>query len=74
MTMDSVDPEEIFRRFRELRERFEAAAEPGEALAAAFEELSREAEEMEQPGVEVLAREAERHASHIRTGFPPLED
>lgn len=70
----TMDPEEIFRRFRELEERFEASESPGEALAAEFEALGEEAGELDQPGVEVIAREAERYASHIRTGFPPLEE
>ncbi len=65
---------EMFERFRELRERYEASESPGEALAAEFRALAGEAEGVEQPGVEVLARKAERYASHIRTGFPPLEE
>lgn len=69
-----MNPEEIFRRFRELRKRFEASESPGEALAAEFEELGEEAAAFDQPGAAVLARKAERYASHIRTGFPPLED
>lgn len=69
-----MKPEEIYRRFRELRARFEAAESPGEALAAEFEALGEKAGELDQPGVEVIARKAERYASHIRTGFPPLED
>ena len=65
---------EIFERFRELRARFEASDSPGEPLAADFEELGKEAERVDQPGVDVLARKARRYASHIRNGFPPLED
>lgn len=65
---------EMYERLRELRERFEASESPGEALAAEFEALAGEAEGVEQPGVEVLARKAERYASNIRTGFPPLEE
>lgn len=65
---------EMYERFRELRDRFEASESPGEPLAAEFEALAEDAEGSDQPGVEVLAREAERHASHIRNGFPPLED
>lgn len=68
-----MKPEEIFRRFRELRERFEATESPGEPLAAEFEALGEQAGELDQPAVEVLARKAERYASHIRTGFPPIE-
>lgn len=67
------DPEELYRRFEELRERYEASRDPGEALASEFQSLAEEAERLDGPGVEVLARRAERHASHIRTGFPPLE-
>lgn len=70
----SEDPEELYRTFEELRERFERSRSPGEALASEFEGLAEEAEEMDKPGIEVLARKAERYASHIRTGFPPLED
>lgn len=65
---------ELYERFRELRERFEASESPGEPLAAEFDALGQEAEGSDQPGVEVLARKAERYASHIRNGFPPLED
>lgn len=67
------DPEEIFRRFESLKDRFEAADEPGEPLAADFEALGEEAERLDQPGIDVVAREAERYASHIRDGFPPLD-
>lgn len=69
-----MEPDEIFRRFRELVERFEASGDPGEPLASEFEDLGREAERVDRPGVEVIARKAERYASHIRTGFPPLEE
>ncbi|MDP2496398.1 MAG: hypothetical protein Q8W44_00260 [Candidatus Palauibacterales bacterium] len=69
-----MNPEEIFRRFRELRERLEASKTPGEALAAEFEALGEKAEGSDQPGLEVIARRAERYASYIRTGFPPLDD
>lgn len=65
---------EMYERFRELRERFEASESPGEPLAAEFEALGEEAERLDQPGTEVLARKAERYASHIRTGFPPIDD
>lgn len=65
---------EMYERFRELRDRFEASESPGEPLAAEFEALGEEAGDLDQPGVEVIARKAERYASHIRTGFPPLED
>jgi len=65
---------EIFERFEELRARFEASESPGEPLAADFEALGKKAEGIDQPGVDVLARKARRYASHIRNGFPPLED
>lgn len=64
---------ELFRRLEELKERHEAAEDPGEPLAAEFEALAREADGADRPGLEVIAREAERRASHIRTGFPPLD-
>lgn len=69
-----MNPEEIFRRFEELRDRFEKSESPGEPLASEFEALGEEAGTLDRPGVEVIAREAERYASHIRNGFPPLED
>lgn len=69
-----MNPEEIFRRFRNLRERFEASESPGEPLAAEFEALAEEAGQLDQPGVEVIARKADRYATHIRSGFPPLAD
>lgn len=67
------DAEELFRAFEELERRFERSETPGEALAAEFEALGEEAERLDRPGIEVIARKAERYASHIRTGFPPLE-
>lgn len=66
------DPEEIFRSFEELRTKFEASESPGEPLAAEFEALGEEAAQLDQPGIEVIARKAERYASHIRSGFPPV--
>lgn len=69
-----MNAEEMYERFRELRDRFEASESAGEPLARDFEALAGEAEGSDQPGVEVLARKAERYASHIRNGFPPLED
>lgn len=69
-----MEPEEIFRRFRELTERFEQAEEPGEPLAAEFESLAEQAASADRPGLDVIARKAERYASHVRTGFPPLEE
>ena len=65
---------ELYERFRELRERFETSESPGEPLAARFDVLAQQAEGSDQPGVEVLARKAERYASHIRNGFPPLNE
>lgn len=69
-----MNAREMYERFQALRERFEASASPGEPLAAEFEALGEEAGEVDQPGLEVLARKAERYASYIRTGFPPLEE